>query len=165
MGYTNTRKEQRLSEFTKQIMLETLTDKLTARCKFNFHYFTKDKNAGQEFNEWTHKQLLKLIDKLKAYSENSLGYWQTQLLEKQSVLEIYGAFPKSKSKFTEPTRIPSDIQWGRFRLEGDMRLIGFIIPTDKHNDIHKGTREIYDSNTFYIVFLDSKHEFYKTKKR
>lgn len=165
MSYGNTRGQIRLSEYAKQIMLETTTDKLTARCKFNFHYFTKDKNAGQGFDEWTHGQLLKLMDKLKAYSENSLGYWQTQVLEKQSVLEIYGAFPKAKSEFTEPTRIPSDVQWGRFRLEGDMRLVGFIVPTDKHKDVHKGTREIYDSNTFYIVFLDSEHKFYRTKKK
>jgi len=49
-----------------------------------------------------------------------------------------------------------DVQWGRWRLEGDMRLIGFIIEPETCTRLH------IPSNVFYIVFLDKDHRFYKS---
>ena len=74
-----------------------------------------------------------------------------------SVLEIYDRFP-IRSDFYHPKSVPFDVEWARFRLEGDMRLIGFVIPNQIA--LEKGL----PNNVFYIVFLDKDHRFYLTKK-
>ena len=80
------------------------------------------------------------------------------------ILEFYGNFP-TKTKFKEPTHIPIPVQWGRFRLESKVRLVGFTIPADYHKKLDKNTDEYFDKNTFYVVFLDQNHEFYYTEKK
>jgi hypothetical protein len=74
------------------------------------------------------------------------------------VLEIYDNFP-FKSDFTFPKHVPIDVKWGRFRLEYDMRLIGFVI---EHEHCMKYN---IPKNIFYIVFLDQEHRFFKTEER
>lgn len=122
--------------------------------------------AGQNFQDWEGaNQLAKLLDKLKNYCGNSLKYWQHQRIGKQNntVLEIYGSFPP-KSDFVCPKHVPHDVLWARFRLEWDARLIGFVIPSEHHGKIHKGTSEGFDCNTFYVVFLDKNHKFWKNER-
>jgi hypothetical protein len=137
------------------------------RSKFNFSYF--DFNPpGQDFVDWNtsegNSKLVKLINKLKEYTRESLSYWENQKIGKgrkggkgkrQSCLEIYKSFPK-KSEFKHPSHVPEDIWWGRFRIDNDTRLAGFVIPKalNKNNE--------YDCNTFYVVFLDENHKFYMT---
>ena len=74
------------------------------------------------------------------------------------VLEIYGSFPK-KSDFTHPKHVPIDVNWARFRLESDMRLIGFLIPPNTDGISMAAV------NTFFIVFLDQGHRFYLSETR
>ncbi|HEY4555715.1 MAG TPA: hypothetical protein VIG68_04695 [Lysobacter sp.] len=145
--------------------IESTSDTLTARCKFNFSYFEKQA-AGQAFQEWTDGQLAKLLDKLKEYSREHLNYWREQRVGKSgTVLAIYGDFPTSRSDFSHPRHVPHEAQWGRFRLEQAVRLIGFVLPNSVRGLTHPGSGIQYDVNTFYVVFLDADHRFYKTELR
>jgi hypothetical protein len=57
--------------------IELETDELASKCKFNFAYFIND-NAGQDFKDWTHKQLYELFNKLKEYSKFPLSHWENK---------------------------------------------------------------------------------------
>lgn len=139
-------------------------DDLTMRCKFNFSYFQKQ-DAGQDFSEWNHDQLKKLLLKLAEYSKKPLSHWTQQRAGKAgSVLAIYGDFPKS-SDFTHPKHVPHQARWARFRLEQAVRLIGFIVPESYHGKPHQKTKQCFDCNTFYVVFLDINHRFYITENQ
>ncbi|TVO35091.1 hypothetical protein [Vibrio algivorus] len=129
------------------------------KMKFNFSYFCHDQTVAQNFPDWTEGQLHKLLDKLVQYSKEKLDYWEHEQIgrgnskgRRQTVLEVYGDFP-SHSEFIHPRHVPIDACWARFRLENSVRLIGFVIP-------EIGSNDIYDKNTFYVVFLDKDHKFY-----
>ncbi|MBR7794396.1 hypothetical protein KDM87_17510 [Undibacterium sp. FT147W] len=157
--------KSRKESFLKQLMeypsIESPEYDLVLRCKFNFSYFTKQ-DAGQSFGELTHENLISLCEKLCHYSKESLLHWKKEQIGKKSghVLEIYESFPK-KSDFTEPKSVPHQAQWARFRIDSSTRLVGFVVPDKFHDTMHdKGCR--FDKNTFYIVFIDENHVFYKT---
>lgn len=161
-SFKNNKKDKFLASIP-QCSLDSETDLLTCRCKFNFAYFEKQA-AGQSFNEWPHDKLHKLLEKLKDYSQQPLRYWMNQNIGKSGrVLSIYGAFP-AKSQFTYPNHVPHQALWGRFRLEWADRLVGFVVPNSYHGKAHPVTGERYDCNTFYVVFLDSDHKFYLSAK-
>ena len=157
--YNNNRKKQFLEKLP-DASLESKNDTLTIRCKFNFAYMDFDQEAGQRFEDWNQNQLARLFVKLHHYSKESLKYWMMQPYEKQHVLEIYDCFP-AKSAFNHPKHVPHEVEWGRFRLEGDMRLIGFVVPTAFDKKTHEKTCTTFCRNTFYVVFLDAEHEFYQ----
>lgn len=166
--FKNPKKDSFLSKIITS-SIDNKEDILTKRCKFNFHYMDFTQSAGQKFEEWNHDQLVKFLDKLKNYSEQSLNHWmhvkQRTSSHKRNhhVLEVYGDFPRN-SEFIHPKHVPHQARWARFRLESEMRLIGFIIPDEFHYTRHPGTDLLFDCNTFYVVFLDKKHKFYITKK-
>jgi hypothetical protein len=140
--------------------LDDENDLLAERCKFNFHYFLKQ-DAGQDFAEWDHADLASLLSHLKDYCNFPLKHWMRQPVGKSgTVLSIYGGFPK-KSGFTHPKHVPHQAQWGRFRLNHSKRLVGFIVPTNLDGVEHKATGTRYCSNTFYVVFLDADHQFWR----
>jgi len=156
--YKNSKKES----FLKSIPITSLDDNsnnLTIRCKFNFSYFTIDE-AGQDFRDWTQNELSKLLDKLKEYSKFPLNHWKYQKVGKYSVFVKYESFPIN-TDFTKPQHIPHQAVWSRFHIENKVRLIGFVIPDEYNDKIHQGTSKRFDTNTFYVVFLDKEHRFYK----
>lgn len=73
MSFGNKRKERFIATIPV-CSLDSSTDKLTAKCKFNFAYFEKQA-AGQDFHEWPEGKLHKFLNKLKEYSGESLKYW------------------------------------------------------------------------------------------
>jgi len=139
--------------------LESGGDPLTTRCKFNFAYFCKDDNAGQAFSELSQAELCDLLEKLHGFSKESLMHWRKQKHGKGSTLSVYGAFPK-KTRFRLPKHVPHDVEWGRFRIDGAGRLVGFVVPGALHEKRHETTGLAFDGNTFYVVFLDRDHEFW-----
>lgn len=152
----NEKREKNLPLIVAGASLELPTDILTIRCKFNFHYFNKH-CAGQDFKQWEYEELIKLLENLTLFSENSLTYWKNQ----NSRLVIYDNFPiPAKTDFKEPRNVPLEAKWGRFRLGGKIRLIGFVIPETYDNKEHETTGKRWDINTFYIVFLDENHRFW-----
>jgi hypothetical protein len=141
--------------------LELDSDRLASRCKFNFAYF-EVQEAGQDFEDLTPPKMVMLFEKLKEFSKESLDYWRNQRVGKSGyVFSTYGAFP-SKSDFTRPKHIPHQADWGRFRLDWASRICGFSVPKSFDGKVHMGTGKLWCSNTFYIVFLDEDHRFYKS---
>lgn len=163
--FGNSKRNIFINSFKDRISLNDDNNNLTVRSKFNLSYFDSGQQAGQDFKDWTDKQLHELLKKIKEYTSESLDYWRNQRVGKGGlkVLETYGAFPK-KSDFSEPKHVPHQAQWGRFRLGSKVRLIGFTVPTDFHSVPHPKTGELFDKNTFYIVFLDKDHRFYITEE-
>ncbi|MBM6550762.1 hypothetical protein [Marinomonas ostreistagni] len=163
MSFKNSRKDGFLSKIPT-ISIFSENNDLSKRCKFNFSYFDRDQDAGQDFKDWNQDNIVKLIDKLINYSKDSLEHWQREKIGRGSghVLEVYGDFPK-KSDFSHPKHVPIEAKWARFRIDSSTRLIGFVTPETCH-DMKQGSSEWkFCKNTFYIVFLDDEHRFYKTK--
>jgi len=161
-------KSPKKQNFLSSIPQDTLKDSdIINRSKFNFSYF--DTNPpGQDFSDWNttsgNSKLVKLVNKLKEFTREPLSYWENQKIGKgkrggkgkrQACLEIYKDFPK-KSGFKHPPHVPEDVWWGRFRIDNDTRLAGFVIPETLN------AKHDYDCNTFYVVFLDENHQFYMT---
>jgi hypothetical protein len=132
-------------------------DRLANNMAFSFQYFDISQEPASGFSDLTEEQLRKTILKIQSYSANTIEYWKNQRIGGggNHVLEIYGDFPR-KSDFMHPKSVPSDVLWARFRLESDMRLIGFFIPHDLCAE-HKLAK-----NIFYVIFIDEHHRFYKT---
>ena len=164
--FVNEKKNTFLRNLNQQPSLEDDNNDLTKRCKFNFSYFVSNQDAGQEFKDWTHKQLVDLLRKLKGFTAKPLDFWRNERVGSNGlrVLVIYGNFP-SNSDFVRPKHIPHQAQWGRFRLGSKLRLVGFTIPTELHRCPHRRTGEFFDKNTFYVVFLDRDHKFYLLEKK
>ena len=164
--FKNKKKEQHLKTISSFPSLEDDNNDLTIRSKFNFSYFDSSQQVGQDFRNWTHQHLHELLDKLKSYSTKPLIYWLNQRCGGGGlkILAIYGAFP-NKSNFKCPKHIPHQSKWARFRLDNSTRLIGFVIPNDLDKTVHCKTKELFDKNTFYAVFLDENHQFYLTEDK
>lgn len=162
MKFENARESKFLKSFP-DIVFNSSSCNHPARCKFNLSYFDSSQEVSQGFNSWTKDQLVKLLEKLKEYSKQPLSYWLHQRCGGGglTILEIYGGFPK-KTEFTRPTHIPLDVRWARFRLEGDMRVVGFLIPSNLNRSKSVNSDHTFDDNTFYIVYLDQNHKFYIT---
>jgi hypothetical protein len=157
---SNSRKARFLASIP-QASIEAQEDTLAQRCKFNFSYWTQH-DAGQDLADCDAAWLAGLFRKLAEFGREPLAYWKNQSVGKSgSVLAIYGAFP-ARSDFCHPVHVPHQAQWGRFRLDHSVRLIGFVLPHEYHDQFHaSGVR--FDCNTFYVVFLDQDHRFYKNR--
>lgn len=155
MSLKNSRKERFLENLPCQV-IEGDVARLKDGIAFQFSYFDSSQSASQSFQDWTQEQLAKLLDKLKAYSRESRQNWERERIGqgRNHVLEVYGRFP-SRSDFIHPKHVPADVEWARFRLEGDCRLIGFMVNRDQCE------RFGLQSNVFYVVFLDAEHRFFK----
>jgi len=152
LKHENIKKEKRLARFPKE-SVETSYKTLKGLLSFNFSFL--DNEQGQRFSDLTVEQFSKIMEKLKWYSKENRSHWEND----GKVLAVYEDFPpKSKSNFFHPKHVPAGVKWARFRLEGDQRLIGFVI--DK-NDIEKFQ---LNPDVFHIVFLDLYHNFYIVKK-
>lgn len=138
-------------------------DTLASRCKFNFSYF-EVQDAGKSFSDLTQEAMAELFKKIKEYNKESLDYWRSQRVGKSgTVFSTYGSFP-ANSDFSQPKHVPHQAEWGRFRLDWASRLCGFTVPKSYDGTIHNSTRRIFCSNTFYVVFIDEDHRFYKSSK-
>lgn len=127
MKHNNPKKTKKVENFPRD-SVDMVFPVIKELLSFNFKYFDGSQSAGQNFTAWTKEQLEKLFEKLKWYSSDSKLHWQKTSLGHGGLhcLEVYGDFP-SGSAFTYPKHIPVGVQWARFRLEGDMRLIGFFL--------------------------------------
>jgi hypothetical protein len=151
---TNSAKERFLKSFPDLFIADHI-DRLNNNIAFNFQYFDISQEPSSDFSSLSEEQLKKLVTKLRGYTCETIEHWKREPIKGcRCVLEVYGTFPK-KSDFCHPKMVPSDVEWARFRLEGDMRLIGFILP-----DIAIKTYNLV-KNVFYVVFIDENHRFYK----
>ena len=156
MKHKNPKKEKKILNFPQE-SVETSYKTIRGLISFNFKFL--DETQGQKFSDLTAEQLSKFIEKLKWYSMEDRLHWEAERIGTKDgrVLTIYKNFPE-KSNFNHPKHVPAGVKWARFRLENDMRLIGFMI--DKTDvDSFKLNPDI-----FYIVFLDLYHQFYISEK-
>lgn len=156
MKHKNSKKDAKLKNFPKE-SVETSYKTIKGLLSFNFKYL--DQTQGEKFSALTVEQFTKIIEKLKCYSCENRQHWESTRIGNNTgkVLVIYGDFPK-RTAFSPPKHIPAGVHWARIRLEGDQRLIGFVI---NKNDVEQLG---LDPDIFYIVFLDLKHRFYKSDK-
>lgn len=159
-NFKNTKKKSFLDSISI-ISLDSGDNNLTGRCKFNFGYFDVQNGISQGFEDWSHDELIKLLNKFKNYSKSSLEYWKNQKAGSYPVFTVYECFPVS-TDFAKPKHIPHQVLWARFHLENRVRLIGFVIPDEYKDKAHPKTAHRFDTNTFYVVYLDKEHRFYKT---
>lgn len=161
MNFGNSKKRGFLDSIP-QCSIESIEDKLAHKCKFNFSYFDNAQEACRDFPDMSQEDLLKLIEKLKEYGRFSLEHWAREKIGhgKNHVLEIYPCFPK-KSDFKHPKHVPHQAQWARFRLDRTTRLIGFTLDKEYDGKQQNKSGFLFCSNTFYIVFVDPEHNFYK----
>ena len=117
---------------------------------FNFKFFCFGQFGGQSFEEWEQERILSdLNNKLKNFSSKKF-----EELREDGTLEIYSTYPKG-SRFTCPPILAgTEILWGRLRLTGRRRLIGFFSNSTEQ-----------PKKTFYVVFLDKHHEFAPSTER
>lgn len=138
---------------------------ISKKLRFNFDFFDGNQEAGIDYKDLTKEELIKFFDKIKNFSKEDLLYWRQERCGKGGlkVFVEYGDFPKN-SDFDHPPHVPHDAMWARFRIESKFRLIGFLVPDNLHEKRDEETKYLYDRNTFYIVFLDKEHRFYKTEQ-
>lgn len=154
MKHSNPKKDKKIENFPKD-SIDTAYKTIEGLLSFNFKYL--DSTQGQTFSTLTVEQFSKIMEKLKWYSTEKRFYWEKTAIghgkKQHHVLEVYGDFP-SKSEYVHPAHVPAGVKWARFRLEGDQRLIGFVVD--------KSDSEKYNFNpeVFYVVFLDLYHKFY-----
>ncbi|OJF77338.1 MAG: hypothetical protein BKP49_02425 [Treponema sp. CETP13] len=167
--FSNKRKESFLDSIPTE-SLDNKTNDIVCRCKFNFSYFDNSQGVGQDFKDWTQEELAKLLDKLKNYCKFSLEHWKNEKIgsgkHRNGILVEYGSFPV-KTDFKFPLHIPHQVIWGRFRLEQATRLVGFTIPK-QYEDLFCNNKKLkyrFDCNTFYVVFLDKNHRFWKSSNK
>ena len=130
--------------------------------RLNLKFFTHDQQHSSGFDDLTHEELKKLINKLVNFSDKSLLEWSNETAGGHKLYVNYRKFP-SNTEFKHPACVPHDVEWCRFRIGSKLRLIGFVIPDNLHgttkDDFH------YDRNAFYLVFIDKEHKFYITEPR
>ncbi|EOI5817605.1 hypothetical protein ACMS04_000108 [Cronobacter malonaticus] len=162
--FVNTNTVNFLKTFENLESLDSEQCNLSMRCKFNFSYFDKSQDNAGKISDWSLDNISDFFDKLIDYSSKSLSQLQQIGIGKkrQSLLSIYDSFP-SHSMFVRPKNVPHQARWGRFRLDQNKRLIGFVVPDEYHGMRHEKTGMLYDKNTFYVVFIDSGHLFYPMK--
>lgn len=162
--YENSKSKLFIKKLSDLRSLEANDNDLATRSKFNFSYIDPSQEAGQDFSDWSQLQLINLLNRIKEYTAKPLDYWRNERVGGGGLkmLANYGTFP-AKSLFTCPKHIPHQAEWARFRLGSKIRLIGFTVPTELHKTPHQKSGELFDKNTFYVVFLDRDHKFYITE--
>jgi hypothetical protein len=107
----------------------------------NISFRHLDKEQGATLEDWAESGfLLSAVNVLRniccATLKEQLG----------KAIDIYGSFPVAKSDYSHPKQVPEDAQWGRIHIDGVHILAGHFV-----------------ENTFYVVFLDDNHSFYKVE--
>lgn len=164
-SFNNPKKQARLKQI-EQAHLEELfleAKKLEGLTKFCFAYYDHSQEYSKSVEQFQEKNfLVETVNKLVEFGKHPLIYWRQQFATRKSrIFTEYGDFPVKKSWFKNPTHVPHNIIWARFRLNNLLRLAGFIIPNDEKS---KSIYQCLDKNTFYVVFLDDDHKFYDPDK-
>ena len=107
----------------------------------SFKHF--DKAQSNTFKSWEDTAMLSdCLEVLAGYSCSSLV---SQL--GTSKFTKYETYPPN-SAFSYPEYIPEDAEWARIHVNGTHVIAGHIV-----------------RNVFYVVFLDSKHQFWPVTKK
>lgn len=172
-GYKNKKRDLKLESICADTSLLSEKNDLAKRSKFNFSFLDTSQTNGSDFSDLALQTLCTILNHLKEHGKKSLkelsregiGKGTGSSRKRSTVLQIYGAFPpNNKTSFREPSYIPLEAKWARIRFGSKARLAGFTVPQDLHGTKHNPSGEIFDSNTFYVVFIDMHHKFYNSRK-
>lgn len=169
MSYKNKYKNTREENFKKNIPTDLVAEtKLASFVKFNTKYLDPSRvsEGFLTFSLLTEKQRNMIFDKIKEFSGNSKKHWETvATLGIHNVLEKYSDSVLNAKCVNLPKHVPVDVEWYRWRLEKDFRLIGFFVSKKRWREEVEIDKEHFflDPNTFYLVYIDPEHHFYKTK--
>lgn len=152
--YSNKQREHSLQQRNEELEKEEanilLLKESLKNITFNFKYFTHGNNYGEDFKDWTHEQLVELLNKMVEYSKKTIIEWDNE----KNIFSSYLDKNKCKFGFKLPDNVPKQkIQWARFRLKSKIRLVGFF------------TNIVECNNVFFVVFLDKDHRFYPTERK
>lgn len=165
---TNSKQQSRLKEIGDKLVAEEILcfKNISGKMKFNFHFFDKSQFFMKSFLDLNAQEFLRLGDQLVELSEKSIVEWSYERMASRNSARYrnYGDFPK-KSEYRHPKNVPEHAEWVAFRLGSLLRICGFIIPSKYHGSVLPDENWSLCSNTFYVVFYDHDHGFYKTKKR
>lgn len=109
---------------------------------FRISFQDLDEVQGQSFEEWEKDGIL--ADAMKKIREYCRAPLRKQM---GSNFKEYGAFPEP-SDFSHPSHIPNDVNWASLHITGRRVLGGYVF-----------------ENTFFVVFLDKNHQFWKCEKK
>ncbi|WPN52433.1 hypothetical protein QMK52_26640 [Pseudomonas sp. P9_2] len=157
---------RRVSFLDSFVEIKLSNGDIRERCRFNFSYFDDTQLHASAFSSLSTEEMSSFFEKLRHYSKSSLNFWRNERCggaRGLRVLADYDSFPEN-SDFTHPKFVPIDARWGRFRMENFTRLVGFTIPGLLGSEAPKKDGFPFDMNTFYIVFIDLNHRFYKVEK-
>ena len=143
MKHANSKKKSRLESFPIDSIDSACAD-IKGLMSFNFKYL--DTEQGDNFSDLTNAQFSKFIEKLKWYSNENRQHWESEQIGQSTVLAVYGDFPHF-SDFHHPKHVPAGVRWARFRMEGDQRLVGFVINKEDSDTIQLNT------NVFLCCFF------------
>lgn len=127
-----------ISEYTKK---SRSVGSLLNEKNFLISFKHIDRNQAASFEEWQDLGIL-------ARSITTLSNYCCATLDSQVDKEkfcIYNDFPV-RSAFTHPQHVPEDAKWARIHITGKQVVAGHIV-----------------ENVFYVVFLDTDHQFYLTE--
>lgn len=112
--------------------------------KISFQYLDTTQKYGSSFHDWEKcGWLSKMLKTLQDYCHKPL-YAQFDNYK----FKAYTGFPPpEKTEFIHPANIPLDAHWARIHILNKAVVVGH-----------------YVDNTFYVVFLDKTHKFYKKEK-
>lgn len=146
MGRDRSRKQPR----TRRENTREIRKSLPTRDLLTFSFKDLDQSQPRSTPEtlqvWADKQLLSpLINRLKELTTLT----RDEAIQQQQI-KIYNEFPPNdKTAFEHPLHVEESVTWGVIAgLGGKPRVAGYLV-----------------ENTFYVVFLDSEHQFYRSDKK
>ena len=145
MARNRDRKQRGRSEGTREER-KVLKDRELLTFSFKYLDQTQPKKDPQSIRLWENKSLLgPLIERMKELSVLT----RDEALNQQQI-KLYGDFPgNGKTEFQHPTHVEQNVPWSVIEgIGGKPRVAGFIA-----------------ESTFYVVFLDSEHRFWISKKK
>jgi hypothetical protein len=146
MGKNDRKKKLNKSDLQrKNGELEQKKEGLKKLQKIVFGTSLLDNSQGQDYENWEIESILsKALSTLQGLCSMTMNEAKQQQIIKEYTSEI----PEG-SAFEYPKHISEDINWASIRVQGKVRIIGFV----------------EENYIFQIVFLDKEHEFYPSVKR
>ena len=130
----------------RRLKADTLDSVNEIQENFNvsFQYLDTTQKYGSSFADWQRcGWLSKMLDTLQGYCGKPL----VQQFDNYKFKAYTGFPPPEKTEFNRPENIPLDAHWARIHILNRAVVVGH-----------------YVGNTFYVVFLDKTHKFWKSER-
>jgi len=146
MGKNNKKKKNSFKDLQRKSKnLDKRQEGLKRHRKIVFGLSMLDGNQEESYKDWEdYKLLSKALSKFQGLSSMTV-----EKAKEEQILKIYGNEIPEGSTFKHPKHIPEAINWASIKIQGKVRVIGFL----------------EENYIFQVVFLDKDHGFYPSKKK